>query len=984
MSIRKFRFVSPGIFVREVDNSRIPREPGEIGPVVIGRAERGPALRPVRVESFSEFVETFGAPIAGGGTGLNSDAWRDGNYSSPTYGAYAAQAYLRNSSGLTFVKLAGVDHADSTSGATKAGWAATAHNTEFGGTTAGSAPGAYGLFVAASASSDLDFIHAATFYVERGALALHGSETGDGTSLADTKAGMNVVIRSGANNLITLRHYDQFQSDGSSESVTGSGDTTPNGLVTDFAINFDENSNHFIRKKVNTNPTLTNSTITDPAGTSYRDFWLGQSFENAVKDKVGATAFSSTTAGDLYAVLMPLYQAAGTIDGGDWERGHTPGESGWVFSQNQGASGSLDTSAAAVLSGSQSIPVTKLFKFHSLYGGEWESSNIKVSIKDIKAPTNQFNGYGTFTVQVRRKNDTDSAPQVIEEFSNCNLNPSSPNYIAERIGDVFSEWDSGERRYKEYNNRPNQSRYIRVEMDSAVDAGQTEAALLPFGFYGPLKFVTETQGEGQALSSNSFANPAKAATPYSSSIDGFTMGAGGGDMTGSFSFPSHRLVSGNRGFANPTDVYFGVDVSRSGSGANSRAFAEDYKDLSMPLPGALDIHGAPATGKVYSFIFTLDDVKLAGSNNTDATYQAGYHASGDAYTSALTAPDLLDKGFDKFTVPLVGGWDGLDVRERDPFRNNGIGDNELTSYAYNSVKRSIDAASDPEVVDCNLMAVPGIYKEGLTKHLIDTAEARADALAIIDLDGDFKDSSEGFSAESSRAANVTTTVANLKARALNSSYGAAYFPWCSIRDDNANKVVSVPPSVIALGVLSYSQDTSELWFAPAGFTRGGLSENNAAGLPVVNVKKKLNSKDRDKLYEVNINPIADFPAEGIVVFGQKTLQVTPSALDRINVRRLMIYLEKEISRIAATILFDQNVLATWNRFATQADTFLRSVKTRFGVTDYKVVQIEKTTTPELIDRNILYARLFIKPARAIEFIALEFNITNSGASFEDL
>ena len=173
-----------------------------------------------------------------------------------------------------------------------------------------------------------------------------------------------------------------------------------------------------------------------------------------------------------------------------------------------------------------------------------------------------------------------------------------------------------------------------------------------------------------------------------------------------------------------------------------------------------------------------------------------------------------------------------------------------------------------------------------------------------------------------------------------------------------------------------------MWFAPAGFTRGGLSEGSA-GLPVIGVRERLTSDDRDNLYDVNINPIASFPAEGIVIFGQKTLQVTPSALDRINVRRLLIFVKKEISRIAATTLFEQNVSATWDRFKGSVIPFLEEVQAGLGLTDFRVILDETTTTPDLIDRNILYAKIFLKPARAIEFIALDFIITKSGASFDD-
>jgi phage tail sheath protein FI len=155
----------------------------------------------------------------------------------------------------------------------------------------------------------------------------------------------------------------------------------------------------------------------------------------------------------------------------------------------------------------------------------------------------------------------------------------------------------------------------------------------------------------------------------------------------------------------------------------------------------------------------------------------------------------------------------------------------------------------------------------------------------------------------------------------------------------------------------------------------------AAGLPVVGVRQRLTSKERDKLYENNVNPIASFPAEGIVVFGQKTLQVTPSALDRINVRRLMIFVKREVSRMAKGILFGQNTNETWSKFLGMVNPFLTDVKIRFGLTDYLVILDESTTTPDLIDRNILYAKVFLKPARSIEFIALDFVITNTGADF---
>ena len=284
-----------------------------------------------------------------------------------------------------------------------------------------------------------------------------------------------------------------------------------------------------------------------------------------------------------------------------------------------------------------------------------------------------------------------------------------------------------------------------------------------------------------------------------------------------------------------------------------------------------------------------------------------------------------------------------------------------------------------------MLSVPGVRAPLITNHVLNTAEDRADCLAIIDPEyGGYAPSTETTNDFKTRITNNSVTEATnaIKKRGLNNSYGCAYFPWVKVYDEINDKRVWVPPSVVAIGTFGSVERNSELWFAPAGFTRGGLSEGSA-GIPVIGVSQRLSSKDRDQLYENHINPIATFPAEGIVIFGQKTLQQTRSALDRINVRRLMIYLKKEISMMAARLLFDQNVQATWNRFRGQVEPFLDGVKARFGLTDYRVVLDETTTTPDLVDRNIMYAKIFLKPARAIEFIAIDFVITRTGASFDD-
>jgi len=283
------------------------------------------------------------------------------------------------------------------------------------------------------------------------------------------------------------------------------------------------------------------------------------------------------------------------------------------------------------------------------------------------------------------------------------------------------------------------------------------------------------------------------------------------------------------------------------------------------------------------------------------------------------------------------------------------------------------------------LTVPGITNKVVTKFAIDLCGQRADSLAIIDLDGGYKPSTENNKSESARLSegSLSNVLTDVKGRNLNTSFGCSYYPWVKVLDSESGQPLWMPPSVVALGTMASSQENSEVWFAPAGFNRGGLSLGSS-GLDVVGVREKLTSKERDSLYELSVNPIASFPSEGIVIFGQKTLQSVPSALDRINVRRLVLFIKKEISRIAADLLFEPNVQATWDRFKGRAEPLLEGVRSGFGISEYKLVLDETTTTPEEIDRNMMYAKLFIKPVYAIEFIGVDFIITNTGASFEDL
>ena len=242
--------------------------------------------------------------------------------------------------------------------------------------------------------------------------------------------------------------------------------------------------------------------------------------------------------------------------------------------------------------------------------------------------------------------------------------------------------------------------------------------------------------------------------------------------------------------------------------------------------------------------------------------------------------------------------------------------------------------------------------------MIANTENRGDNIIVMDLVG-----------YNSTLINVTQQAAS-----LDTSYVASYWPWLQILDPDSRQLVWVPASAMIPGVYAYNDKAGEAWFAPAGINRGGLGTVRQA-------ERKLTQANRDTLYTEKVNPIATFPGTGVVVFGQKTLQTKASALDRVNVRRLLITLKNFISQIADTLVFEQNTAATRNQFLSQVNPYLESVQQRQGLYAFKVVMDDSNNTPDVIDRNQLIGAIYLQPTKTAEFIYLDFNILPTGATF---
>ena len=1104
MSVKNFKFVSPGIFINEIDNSFLAPTPPTIGPVIVGRSQKGLAMTPIKVENYRDFVDQFGETVPGRGGG---DVYRDGNNQSPMYGTYAAKAFLQSQvAPITYVRLLGQQSVNADSSG-QAGW----QTNGLPGTVADTGGGAYGLFVAKSSSMTNpdgtagtgSFALGAVFYADKGTMLLSGAILGteeSGKTLTTT-ASLGAFIKSDANGNFKLK-YTQL------------GAKTEN-----FSINLDDSSQNFVRKKVNTNPTLLGAGNFYPTSAE-KDYWLGESYEVFVRDTIGAPTDT------LVGIMLPLGSGSATNPTtGPMRMRNVPSteaKAGWFISQDVGPANEYLPAAQQ-----------KLFRLKGRGHGEWLHKNAKVQIDRVRAPASLEEEYGSFSVIIRALHDTDSNPQVLERFDNLNLDPTSPNFISKMIGDVYYKWDEQNQRLRRYGNYENLSKYVYVELNDDVEAGATNPALVPFGYFGPPKYpdvVVSSSATGNHRTTQlnigpiitaagadvvgGIIDPGDAATasivvadtfPYMDNLsnlvltaaDGtaFTMqvqnstatsgpGVIGQDSAGSPAVMAQRIalainatcaskitasptdgssatitvtqatkgaagntsittsntdvsttipaaftgggggtgpalnaLSGGMGpkgrlvatlkmpFAplvvndtdsqvtNRTDVVFGM---RSQRAATSTAAAMGLGDMHRILfsgqgddPSSLG--KAVVSGQVvdqmidgFAYVFSMDDI-VSGSTQK-FFYASGSRRNGTSLT-ATSSNDyrtLVDFGYDSFCAPFFGGADGFDITVPDPLANSQIGATSKTSYEYFTYRQALEMVADPELLDFNILAVPGLTKEALTSYQMELCEERRDALAIIDLPDVYTPFAESYVADKTTRASrdVSGIVTSLRNRRIDNSYACTFYPWVQTRDARTGQTLWVPPSVAMMGVFGSSQAKSDVWFAPAGFNRGGLSDG-AAGIPITNASSRLSSKERDQLYEAHINPIASFPSTGIVVFGQKTLQMRPSALDRINVRRLVIYLKKQISILSTQILFEQNVQATWDRFKGLIEPFLANVKTRYGLTEYRLVLDETTTTPDLIDQNILYAKIMIKPARAIEFIAIDFIIANTGASFDD-
>tara|TARA_Y100000310_G_scaffold319659_1_gene375194 strand:+ start:8620 stop:11664 length:3045 start_codon:yes stop_codon:yes gene_type:complete len=1009
-------FRSPGFFPREID---VPfRAAAPTGPScgVIGTSLKGPAFAPTLITSFQDFVDKFGKV--------------DGSNFAPL----AIREYLANGGTCIFVRLLGAgavttqDHINTvnSNGSVKSAGFKLSPSAVTRDAGDSSATGSATKYVAAEG---------ATFFIG----ADHGeqdstnypmlTEAGDTVTRTGAAQFIRAMIFAEANTEIIVADYADNAKDpatfatasavnnarinsdnlfkifiSSSADSSWATDDSRSGCRVLTASLHPDNAN-YIDKILNTNPERLGS----EKHLLYASFAVDPDVAKTTSKRV-AVLSGSGKSNDASVTFLNAY---GRFD----TRYKTPG-SPWVLSQPFGTK------------------EYNLFRIESISDGAWANNKYKISIASLKKSNSRTYQYGSFTLLVRDFYDSDESPAILESFPNLSLDPNSENFIGMRIGDKklvfdFDQVDENERRVKTEGMYPNISRTIRVVLSADLKEGNVPPETLPCGFkgYELLKFSYSENDTGtNRLVHRSGSTGGESDTEVVLS----ELDTSGTWLTGCNLPPIPMRVKltkneiGTNKEKSDKRLYWGCQFQRvSGSAAKpnkSGKFNTLFDGYSKFL-GSRDfdalITGSTAD-KFNNNKFTLDNVNckvgtvsdLATGSINDAIKTFVYERDRDftktkSMTEVLAQPPssagVIDLTFNrlstvaKFSFFLNGGFDGVDITDSDEaaindkatstatngganssYSNASLGADQsgtdLKNAGIQSYRRAIEALSNPDTTDVNLMVTPGIREPLVTDYAADKMRDRFDAFYIMDIE-EFDDSSNRLFESDSKKPNIKKTIQKFQERGMDNNFAAAYFPDVVTRDSETGKRIVSPPSVPVLGAFSFNDRVGQPWFAPAGFNRGGLPN-------VIDVDLRLNFDDRDRLYEAAVNPVASFPREGIVVFGQKTLQATQTALDRVNVRRLLIEVRRSVKAVGNSILFEPNTDATVARFKNLVVPILERIQVQAGIERFKVVMDETNNTIEDKNNNRLNGRIFIVPTKTVEFVAVDFIITEAGVQFE--
>ncbi len=670
-------------------------------------------------------------------------------------------------------------------------------------------------------------------------------------------------------------------------------------------------------------------------------------------------------------------------------------KSPWVVSQKFGGS-----------------PVN-LFKLHALDSGAGISNKFKASIYNIVPSNDPINRYGSFSLALRSLTDTDIDPKILERWEGINLDPSSDRYIAKVLGDIsayydFDRDDAAQKLVIE-GNYALRSRYVRVEVSDDVADMSIDPTALPLGFRGIAHLVTSGSAplaslggvDSSSLSlGTELRNAVEPPLPFRNHLN---------DGTGLQTQVNSKYYWGAK-FEHITNVLEQNSSILQDKSFNS--FTKHFPTHSIfnanvivgDNSGVADTtsNGILDADRFCNNLFTLENVQIVtGSNGTVAqnddwqyasyARKGGIVANDAAKTRAVITSDLSNsqnRKFLKFSFIMQGGFDGVNIFNQDENDINNaavVADMNDANRGRSSgpnvsaYLKALEVMRNTTNVDIQLLAIPGIRAPIVTDEAIRATEERFDALYIMDIEqvdknGDLIDIAKLIKP------SVSETVTQHKARNLNTSFAAAYFPDVLMKDPSLpSNTVVVPPSVVVMGALALNDSLGYPWFAPAGLTRGDLPTTLETSI-------QLKDADLDSLYDEDINPIYApssttkgglGPKGGVVVWGQKTMLQTSSALDRINVRRLLIDIRRQVRDIAQTIIFEPNREATLARFTAAVTPRLQRIQALAGLERFRVIIDSSTTTQADVENNTVRGKIFLQPTKTVEFVSLDFVVANN-------
>ena len=633
-----------------------------------------------------------------------------------------------------------------------------------------------------------------------------------------------------------------------------------------------------------------------------------------------------------------------------------------------------------------------LFRLHVLDDGECGNDLYRVLISDLRYEANDF---GTFTLTLEKYDSDSISGTPVITWRQLSLDPDHRNFIGRVIGDKHMYYDfdqvSGNQRLRQSGLYEVTNKYVRVELSTDVQRRDVPVDTLPSGF----------KGHAYPLTTNAF-------TEEGTDSDAILVFSGAGDvkidkLADAQVSPLPYVDSVSRKVVGTTleaeselawGVKFGIKKNVDLTDPKELTENEFNKSLlswAKFYPSAILKDGDDADSFQNSF-FSLEKIQIPSggldssadiSSWDNALYKRdGKYDSADAGRFVTVSSDAKGANvkFLKFRCMFQGGWDGVNIFDKEKAELSNVaaeregrdetGTSKITGPTVMAYRKAVDVLSDKSAAEFQLLVLPGQRSSSVTDYAIDACETRFDAMLVMDVE-EYDSSNDSIAGEEALP-HVTNTRKKFEDRLLDTSFAAAYFPNVVIRRTSDGAPLEVPPSVAMIGVMSRNDAIEAPWFAPAGLSRGTLINS-------IDSKVQMNRQLLDDLYDADINPIyvpAGRPGE-VYAFGQKTLLQNQSALDRINVRRLLIDIRRKVRVVGEQLLFEPNRESTLQRFSSLVEPIMQDVQRRRGVVRYKVQIDTSTTTQNDIENNTIRGKIYLQPTKSVEFISLDFVVANT-------